>query len=114
MCVTLNDAKGLSERFFAAPRLLLRNKISSSDRLGDEGETQPSGATLEVRNRSLTEVLLIGLLTLGLIRRAMLEDMVENTRQLMRGGRDRLRGAFAGAHAPIIPAQGRLGAPQGP
>ena len=42
----------------------------------------------------------------------MFEDMVKNPGQLVRGGRDRLRGAFAGPQPPIITAQGRLGAPQ--
>ena len=102
--------KGLSERFFAA---LLRNKILSSDRLGEEGEAQACGGALEVLNRSVPEVLFIRLLTLGLIRGAMFEDMVKNPCQLVRGGRNRLRRPFAGAHAPIITAQGGLGAPQG-
>ena len=81
--------------------------------MGEEREAQSRGGALEVTNRSLPEVLFIGLLTLGLIGRAMFEHMIENPRQLMRGGRDRLRGPFAGPHAPIITAQGRLGAPQG-
>ena len=81
--------------------------------MGEEGEAQARGGALEVTNRPLPEVLFIGLLTLGLIGRAMFEDMIENAGQLMRGGGDRLRGAFTGAQPAIITAQGRLGAPQG-
>src|SRR6266852_8120228 len=100
-------------RFFASAALwLLRNKISSSDRLGDEGEAQSSCATLEVTKGSLAEVLVIGLLTLGLIGSAMFEDMIEHTRQLVRGGRNRRRRPFAGSQPAIITAQGRLRAPQ--
>ena len=63
--------------------LLLRNKISGSDRLGDEGEAQPRAGAREVTNRPLPEVLFIGLLPLGLIGRAMFEHMRENARQLI-------------------------------
>ena len=43
----------------------------------------------------------------------MFEDMIENPRQLMRGGGDRLRRPFTGPQPAVITAQGRLGAPQG-
>src|SRR5918996_2584429 len=74
---------------------LLRNKISGSDRLGEEREAQSRRGALEVTNGPLTEVVFIGLLTLRLIRSARVEDMRENPRQLMRGGGDGVRGAFA-------------------
>ena len=60
----------------------------------------------------LPEVLFIELLTLRLIRRTMFKDMIEHTGQLMRGGGDCLRRAFARPQPPIITAQGRLGASQ--
>ncbi len=106
--VTLSNAKGLGVRFFAA---LLRNKTLGSDRLGEEREAQSRRGALEVTDRPLTEVLVIGLLTLWLIRSAMFEHMIENTRQLMRSGRGRLRGAFARPQPAVITAQGRLRAP---
>src|SRR5581483_6104952 len=91
---------------------LLRNKLSGSERLGEEREAQPCSVTFEVANRALALMLIIGLLTLRLIRGAMFKDMVENAGQLMRRGRNRRRWAFAGPQATIITAQGRLRAPQ--
>jgi hypothetical protein len=113
--VSLRGAVG-DKAIFSAGKdcfaLLLRNKISGSDRLGEEGEAQSRRGALEVTNSPLTEVVFIEFLTLRLIRRAMFEHMIEHTRQLMGGGRDRRRGAFAGSQPAVIAAQGRLGAPQ--
>ncbi len=91
---------------------LLRNKPLGSDRLGEEREAQSRRGALEVTNSPLTEVVFIELLTLRLIGSAMFEHMIEHTRQLMGGGGDRLRGAFAGPQPAVITAQGRLRAPQ--
>ena len=93
--------------------LLLRNKLSGRDRLGEEREAQAGGGAREVTNGAVTEVLVIGLLTLRLIRCAMGKDMVENASQFMRGGGDRRGWPLAGAQAAIITAQGRLRAAQG-
>src|SRR5882672_2150361 len=92
--------------------LLLRNKISGSDRLGEEREAQSCRSTLEVTDRPVTEVLFIGLLTLRLIGSAIFEHMIEHTRQLMCRGRDRVRGPFTRSQPAVITAQGRLRAPQ--
>src|SRR6266849_1328253 len=103
----MNSAKGLvfpaTMRFFAA---LLRNKISGSDRLGEKREAQSRRGPFEMTNSPLTEVLVIGLLTLRLIGSAMFEHMIEHPRQLMRRGRDRVRRAFARPQPAVITAQG--------
>ena len=57
-------------------------KCSSRDRLGEEREAQPCRVPFEVANRSVTNMFIIGLLTLRLIRGAMFKDVVENPGQL--------------------------------
>ncbi len=97
----------------AAVATLLRNKLSGSVRLGEEREAQVGSGAFELANRPLTQVLIIGLLTLGLIGRVMFEDLVEDPGQLMCGGGDCRRRAFTCPQAAIRTAQGGLRAAQG-
>src|SRR5262249_337190 len=80
--------------------------------LGGKEEAQASGGVFEVSNGSLPKVVGIALLTLRLIRRAIFQDLIENTSQLMGGRGEGVRRVFASPHTPLRTAQRRLGVPQ--